>query len=96
MGSRGLIGATVALYPLRSDPGRSVHLFIDALEATDVSVEVGPMTTLVTGAVDDVFRALRRGYDAVAPTGPMVMTVTVSNVCPIPTPDAETDPRAGR
>jgi uncharacterized protein YqgV (UPF0045/DUF77 family) len=96
MGSHELIGVTVALYPLQSDPDRTVHRFIDALDATEVSVEVGPMTTLVTGAADDVFRALRRAYDEVAPTGPVVMTVTVSNACPVPATDAQTDPPARR
>jgi hypothetical protein len=41
------------------------------------------MSTLVTGETDVVFAALREGFEAVAATGHVVMTVTVSNACPV-------------
>lgn len=91
-----VIAATVAVYPLQSDPDRGVRRSIDALDTGKVSVEVGPMTTLVTGTVHDMFGALRCAYDAAASTGPVVMTVTVSNACPIPSDDGDRAPRKRR
>jgi uncharacterized protein YqgV (UPF0045/DUF77 family) len=79
-----VIGATVAVYPLeRRSPGL-VHRAIEALRATGVHVDDGPMTTLVTGPVDQVFQAIRDAYDTASATGPTVMTITLSNACPLP------------
>jgi microcompartment protein CcmL/EutN len=41
------------------------------------------MSTLVTGAVEDVFAALQAAFTQAAATGHVVMTVTVSNACPV-------------
>jgi uncharacterized protein YqgV (UPF0045/DUF77 family) len=87
MDADAVIGATVAVYPLEPYSDAGVQRFIDALGSTDLAVDVGPMATLVTGPADDVFAALRRAYDAVADSGHVVMTVTVSNACPIPAAD---------
>jgi hypothetical protein len=41
------------------------------------------MSTVVTGEAKDVFVALHEAFDRAAATGHVVMTVTVSNACPI-------------
>jgi hypothetical protein len=41
------------------------------------------MSTIVIGEVKDVFVALHEAFDRAAATGHVVMTVTVSNACPI-------------
>jgi hypothetical protein len=41
------------------------------------------MSTIVTGEAKDVFVALHEAFDRAASTGHVVMTVTVSNACPI-------------
>ncbi|MCP4962882.1 MAG: hypothetical protein GY925_26900 [Actinomycetia bacterium] len=58
MGSDDLIGATVAVYPLQEKPDTVIRRSIEAIESTDVEVSVGPMTTMITGTADEVFRAL--------------------------------------
>jgi uncharacterized protein YqgV (UPF0045/DUF77 family) len=82
-----LIGATVAVYPLQPEADATVHRAIDALAAAGVEAQVGPMTTLVTGTADAVFRSLRAAYDSAAASGGVVMHATVSNACPLPAPD---------
>jgi len=43
------------------------------------------MGTTVIGELGKVFAALRKAFDAARETGPTVMTVTVTNACPLPT-----------
>ena len=42
------------------------------------------MSTLVWGEADVVFAALRAAFDQAAAVGDTVMTVTLSNACPLP------------
>jgi uncharacterized protein YqgV (UPF0045/DUF77 family) len=78
------ISAQVAVYPLRQDHlGPAIRAVIDALTQRGLSPEVGSMSTTVTGDADLVFTALRDGFATAAATGAVVMTVTVSNACPI-------------
>jgi len=78
-----VIGATVAVYPLHTGSTEAVARAIDAMGAAGVDLDVGPMSTLVTGTPDDVFRAVRLGYEAAAATGHVVVHVTLSNACPL-------------
>jgi len=45
---------------------------------------VGPMSTIVVGEDALIFAALGDAFAKAAETGEMVMTITVSNACPIP------------
>jgi uncharacterized protein YqgV (UPF0045/DUF77 family) len=84
MESDEMIGATVAVYPLQPESDAAVRRAIDAIGSAGVDTQVGPMSTLVTGTVDEVFRSLRAAYEAAASTGGVVMHVAVSNACPLP------------
>jgi uncharacterized protein YqgV (UPF0045/DUF77 family) len=84
MESDEVIGATIAVYPLQAKPDVAVRRAIDSIDSAEVDAQVGPMSTLVTGTVDEVFRALRLAYEAAASTGGVVMNVAVSNACPLP------------
>jgi uncharacterized protein YqgV (UPF0045/DUF77 family) len=79
-----VISATVAVYALQPESDAAVRRAIDAIESADVETQVGPMSTLVTGTADEVFRSLRAAYEAAASTGGVVMQATVSNACPLP------------
>jgi uncharacterized protein YqgV (UPF0045/DUF77 family) len=79
-----VIGATVAVYPLYAESDIAVRRAIDSIASTGVDAQVGPMNTLVTGSVDDVFRALRLAFEAAASVDHVVMQATVSNACPLP------------
>jgi hypothetical protein len=41
------------------------------------------MSTLVTGEAESVFAALHEAFEQAAATGHVVMTVTISNACPV-------------
>jgi len=79
-----MITAQVSVYPLRQ-----AHLSpaIDAvrrvLESRGLQPEIGAMSTVVVGEAKDVFVALHEAFDRAAASGHVVMTVTVSNACPV-------------
>lgn len=79
-----LIGATVAVYPMQTESDAAIRRAIDSIRSAEVDVEVGPMSTLITGTADEVFRALRLAYDAAVSTGGVVIHATLSNACPLP------------
>jgi uncharacterized protein YqgV (UPF0045/DUF77 family) len=79
------VSAQISLYPLRQERlSPAIDALRAALEAAGLDAKVGPMSTLVSGEADRVFAALRAGFERAAAVGPVAMTVTVSNACPVP------------
>ncbi len=79
-----VISVQVSLYSLRQEslaPG--IRAFTDTLKASGLATTIGPMSTIITGEGDTLFAALRDGFSQAAETGHVVMTLTVSNACPI-------------
>ena len=75
------ISVQISVYPLRQE-----HLSpaVKAeLNAHGLRPEVGGMSTQVVGETEVVFAALRDAFMRVAANGQVVMTVTVSNACPV-------------
>jgi uncharacterized protein YqgV (UPF0045/DUF77 family) len=78
------MSAQLSVNPLRQHHlSPAIEAVRRALEAHSLQPEVGPMSTRVTGAVEDVFAALQEAFTQAAATGQVVMTITVSNACPI-------------
>jgi uncharacterized protein YqgV (UPF0045/DUF77 family) len=78
------VSAQVSIYPLRQERlGPAVEAVRTALEAHSLRPEVGTMSTQVVGETDAVFRALEDAFNRAGAQGQVVMTVTVSNACPI-------------
>lgn len=78
-----MIQATVAVYPLQQMGYEGVHRAIDALGSTGARVEAGAMHSTLAGETEVVFQALQAAFEAAVAVGPTVMTVTVSNACPV-------------
>jgi uncharacterized protein YqgV (UPF0045/DUF77 family) len=79
-----MISAQVAIYPLRQQRlTPAIEAMMEAFKVHGLAAEVGPMSTTVLGDADSVFTALRDGFARAAETGHLVMTVTVSNACPM-------------
>jgi len=77
--------AQVAVYPLRQARlSPAVEAVQAALTRASLRVEAGPMSTMVTGQSDAIFAALADAFAAAAAQGHVVMTITVSNACPVP------------
>ncbi len=78
------ISAQISLYPLRQEHlSPAIAMVTDALTAHGLQVQVGPMSTQVTGPADAVFASLQEAFVHAANVGQVVMTITVSNACPI-------------
>jgi uncharacterized protein YqgV (UPF0045/DUF77 family) len=78
-----VITATVAIYPLQQDGWEAVDRAIAALRAAGLDLEIRTMQTEVTGETAAVFAALQSAFEAAAALGGVVLTVTVSNTCPV-------------
>lgn len=79
-----MISAQVSLYPLRQEHlSPAIAVVRGAFERHDLHPHVGPMSTLVTGGVEEVFAALHEAFVEATATGHVVMTVTLSNACPV-------------
>jgi uncharacterized protein YqgV (UPF0045/DUF77 family) len=82
-----LASAQIAIYPLRQARlSTAVQAVGDALVTAGLQPEVGPMSTFVTGEVDRLFGALQAAFVRAAAQGPVVLTVTLSNACPVDVP----------
>jgi uncharacterized protein YqgV (UPF0045/DUF77 family) len=83
----GSVGASaqVAIYPLRQEHlSPAIEAVQQALRGHGLHVEAGPMATYAVGEAEAIFAALREAFVRASATGQVVMTVTVSNACPIP------------
>jgi len=58
-------------------------VFIEAVREHGCHVEVGSMSSLVTGDSQHMFDALRQAYGRVASASSCVLIVKVRNVCPV-------------
>ena len=84
MESAMTISAQVSVYPLRQDHlSPAIAAVKTELEAHGLRPEIGAMSTQVVGEPEAVFAALRDAFVRVAAKGQVVMTVTVSNACPV-------------
>jgi uncharacterized protein YqgV (UPF0045/DUF77 family) len=74
----------VSFYPLTGgEAERPVHDFLEVLERHGCTVEVGPMSSIVTGNSSQVFEALRVGYEKAAEKSGCMMLTKACNVCPL-------------
>ena len=78
------ISAQVAIYPFRSahftaDINRAAEIF----KKHSLQVDVGSMSTVISGEDKDVFDALREVFTGIAEKGALVMMTTFSNTCPV-------------
>jgi uncharacterized protein YqgV (UPF0045/DUF77 family) len=79
-----IASAQISIYALRQQRlGPSVEAMRAALAAQGLSAKVGPMSTIVVGEHIAIFAALSDAFAKAVETGHVVMTVTISNACPV-------------
>jgi uncharacterized protein YqgV (UPF0045/DUF77 family) len=79
-----IASAQVSVYPLRQDRlGPAVEMVRAALVAHGLEPHVGQMSTTVVGEEAVIFAALGDAFAKAAELGQVVLTITVSNACPI-------------
>jgi uncharacterized protein YqgV (UPF0045/DUF77 family) len=77
------IQAELSLYPLRTrELAPSIESFLRGLARKDISIDPGPMSTIVAGESKAVFRAISEAFDQVAKGDEVVLIAKVSNACP--------------
>ncbi|MGI6037961.1 MAG: YkoF family thiamine/hydroxymethylpyrimidine-binding protein [Limnochordia bacterium] len=76
-----LISAEVALYPLESGQADQViNNCISALDGANLSYDVGPVSTYITGDAQSVWQGLQDLFDmALEQSGEVSMVVTITN-----------------
>lgn len=76
--------AQISMYPLRQEHvGQVIETVRAAFEARGLKPQIGPMSTYVVGEDGLIFAALTEAFAKAASRGEVVMTITVSNACPI-------------
>ncbi len=84
MASTVTVSAQISVYPLRQDHLRpAVDAVRQVLEERGLRPDIGTMSTVVTGEAPAIFAALHEAFARAAASGQVVMTVTVSNACPV-------------
>jgi uncharacterized protein YqgV (UPF0045/DUF77 family) len=79
------ITAQVSLYPLRQETlSPAIDEALEILREHALHVEVGAMSSLITGDDAAIFAALQEAFRRVAAQGHVVMVATFSNACPVP------------
>ena len=79
-----IVSAQVAVYALRQDRlTPAITAVSEALRAAGLRPEVGAMSTTMTGEAATVFGALQEAFVRAGAIGHVVMTVTISNACPL-------------
>lgn len=80
-----MVSCQFSVYPLGvEDLSPAIDVALAEMRSLGLELEVGAMSTLVTGESPQVFEGLKRAFDAAASRGFVVMTVTLSNACPFP------------
>ncbi|MEJ2555755.1 MAG: tRNA (N6-threonylcarbamoyladenosine(37)-N6)-methyltransferase TrmO [Anaerolineae bacterium] len=84
------IAAQVSLYPLRQQTlSPAIDEALQIFRAHALDVELGAMSTLISGDDVAVFAALQEALRYIAEQGQVVMVVTLSNACPVPSKTKE-------
>lgn len=79
------ITAQVSLYPLRQETlSPAIGEALETFREHALHVEVGAMSSLITGDEAAIFAALQEAFRRAAAQGHIVMVATISNACPVP------------
>ena len=74
----------VSLYPMgQTHVVHPVHDFVEVLRKHGCTVENSPTSLIVSGQSQQLFEALRLGYEEAARNSGCVMVVKACNVCPL-------------
>jgi uncharacterized protein YqgV (UPF0045/DUF77 family) len=79
------ITAQVSLYPLRQETlSSAIDEALCTFREHGLDVELGAMSSLITGDDSAIFAALQEAFRRTAGQGHVVMVATISNACPVP------------
>jgi len=77
------VRAEISLYPLKTTELSSpVGEFCRILQAQGLEVQIGPMSSSVSGECKDIFKAVQEAFEQLAAKYQVVLTGKISNACP--------------
>ena len=78
------ISAQISLYPLKQERlSPAIERAWKILEESQLGLQKGKMSTVVSGEAEEVFRAIKEVFLKASELGPVSMVATFSNACPI-------------
>jgi len=77
------VQAEVSLYPLRTPHlAEPIEQFVGQLRQEGLDLQLGPISTHITGNSDLLFATLSKAFKEIAKDYNVVLLLTVSNACP--------------
>lgn len=77
------VSVEISYYPLVSSYGLIISQFIDRLRSyRELSLHISPMSTLIVGEYEMVFKALQNEVRFFMEQYPSVFTLKIANACP--------------
>jgi len=78
------VAVEISLYPLSDDFEKPVDTFLSLLENNEIiEVEPGKMSSIITGELAEIMKALTQAMDHVFAESPAVFNLKISNCCPV-------------
>ena len=78
------LAAQICIYPLRQPSlSPAIQTALDVFRSHGLEVTTGAMSSLVLGDDEALFAAIEEAFKEIAEQGDVVMTVTLSNACPV-------------
>ena len=78
------VRAEISLYPLKTTELSSpIDEFCRILQAQGLEVQIGPMSSSISGECKDLFEAVQEAFEQLAGKYQVVMTAKISNACPL-------------
>ena len=78
-----IVTVEISCYPLESGFETTIDSFIEAISQNNIQVEIGRMSTLVTGDYNKVMEVLTSSMGELMEKHPSVFTMKISNTCPL-------------
>jgi uncharacterized protein YqgV (UPF0045/DUF77 family) len=78
------LAAQISIYPLRQ-PTLSpvINRALNVFQSYGLEVTTGAMSSLVSGDDEVLFDAIKQAFKKTAEQGEVVMSITLSNACPV-------------
>jgi uncharacterized protein YqgV (UPF0045/DUF77 family) len=85
------VQAEISVYPLRiTELSKPIGEFCRMLRSHGLEVQLGPMSSLVSGESKDLFDAFHKSFEQLAEKYQVVVAAKLSNACPEGNDDRKT------
>ncbi len=78
-----IVSVEISYYPLVNNFSNPVNIFLDKIQKEDVKLEIGNMSSVITGEYLKVMKILTDTIGDLMKEFPSVFTIKLSNTCEI-------------